>query len=453
MKKTNPLITGTIILTLTGFASRIIGFFYRVFLSHTFGEEGMGIYQLIAPAMALSFSFSAAGIQTAISKYVASETTTHDYKSSARILLVGFLISLGLSCLNAYFLYEYSESIATHILLESRCAPLLRIIAISIPFGSVHSCVNGYFYGIKETKIPAITQLVEQFVRVAFVYVVYGISVRSGHGITIAFAVLGILVGEVAAMLISLAAIYHRFYSRQNALSFIKKINPLQTAKLLLVLSIPLTANRITINLLQSIEAIYIPNRLQAFGLSTSQALSTYGVLTGMALPLILFPSALTNSISVLLLPVVSEADATGNRAKIQTAIKKSISYCFYFGLVCTTGFLFFGQWAGKFLFNSEMAGKFIVTLSFICPFLYITSTLTSILHGLGKMLYTFLFSLISLGIRLLFVFFAIPIFGVEGYLWGLLSSQLVITLLNIVALRKYLYYNGTGLKKKNTLN
>ena len=92
--KKNTLITGTIILTITGLGSRLIGFFYRIFLSRLFGEENMGIYQLIGPVMALVFSLSAAGLQNAISKFVAGETATHDYKASLRILLVGFAFSL-----------------------------------------------------------------------------------------------------------------------------------------------------------------------------------------------------------------------------------------------------------------------------------------------------------------------------------------------------------------------
>ena len=54
MSRKQVLIKGTIILTLTGFATRFMGFFYRIFLSHTFGEEGVGIYQLIFPIYALS---------------------------------------------------------------------------------------------------------------------------------------------------------------------------------------------------------------------------------------------------------------------------------------------------------------------------------------------------------------------------------------------------------------
>lgn len=439
MRKNHPLITGTIILTLTGFISRIIGFFYRIFLSQTFGEEGMGIYQLIAPAMALAFSLSASGIQTAISKHVASETTTHDYKSSCRILLVGMTISATLSALCTFVLYEYSQPIATYALLEPRCAGLLRIIALSIPFEALHACVNGYFYGIKKTKIPAVTQLSEQIIRVASVYLIYDLMTARGETPSISFAVIGLVIGEMAAMIISLSAIYKRFYSLRHSSFHFGNGEFAYWGKKIMALAIPLSLNRIIINLLQSVEAIFIPNRLLAFGMTSSEALSIYGVLTGMALPLILFPSAITNSVSVLLLPLVSEAESNRNYAAIRRAIQKSIRYGLLLGFTCTAGFLLIGKAAGSFLFHSETAGDFILTLSFICPFLYVSSTLSSILHGLGKAFYTFLFSVISLLIRLLFVFFFIPVVGIKGYLWGLLFSQLVVTILEFLPLRKYL--------------
>lgn len=205
----------------------------------------------------------------------------------------------------------------------------------------------------------------------------------------------------------------------------------------LLKLAIPLSANRIIINILQSIEAVFIPNRLMSYGLNNSDSLSVYGVLTGMSLPLIMFPSAITNSISVLLLPIVSEAEASGNKNTVTKAIIKSIRYCLLLGFGCTALFLIFGRTAGMILYNSRLAGSFILTLSFICPFMYVASTINSILNGLGKTHLTFIYSVISLLVRLAFVFFAIPVWGIKGYLWGMLASQMVQTLLcTISALR-----------------
>lgn len=442
MHRKNPLLVGTVILTVTGLLSRFIGFFYRIFLSKVFGAEGMGIYQLISPVLALSFSLTVSGIQTAISKYVASETSTHDYKSSFRTLWAGFVFSMSVSFACMAFIYRYSEWIAVTFLLEARTAPLLRIISLSIPMATVHSCINGYFYGIKKTAIPALSQLSEQVVRVGSVYLIYHICLKHNLTPTISFAVVGLVIGESASMIVSVIAIlirsYHIFgWHAVRAISSSKNAIVATYSQILgnlLKLAVPLSSNRILINILQSIEAVFIPNRLMAYGLNNSDALGVYGVLTGMSLPLILFPSALTNSISVLLLPIVSEADANGNSHTVTKAILKSIKYCLLLGFACTAFFLMFGRMAGRILYNSELAGSFILTLSFICPFMYVASTLNSILNGLGKTALTFLYSVISLIVRLLFVFFAIPIWGIKGYLWGTLASQMLQTMLCCVS-------------------
>ena len=438
----NPLITGTIILTVTGFASRFIGFFYRIFLSRLFGAEGMGIYQLISPVLALSFSLTAAGIQTAISKYVAGETVSKDYRSSALHLFTGFVLSMAASILCTIGIYCFADQIAVSFLLEKRTAPLLRIIALSIPMATVHSCINGYFYGIRKTSVPSICQLSEQLIRVGSVYVIYYFCLKYGMEPTISFAVVGLVIGESASMLVSIIAVRAHFYhvvpKRYGPLLCVNTRLFCETSKKLLALAIPLSLNRVIINFLQSIEAIFIPNRLMSYGYDNATALSVYGVLTGMALPLILFPGAITNSICVLLLPIVSEADAAANTSTIRKAINKSISYGFGLGILFTTLFLISGRFLGNLLYQSSLAGSFILVLSFLCPMMYIASTLNSILNGLGKTGQTFAYSMISLLVRLVFVFFVIPVWGIHGYLWGLIVSQMVQTVLCMAAVRKY---------------
>lgn len=444
MNRKNPLVTGTVILTATGLVSRFIGFFYRIFLSNLFGAEGMGIYQLISPVLALSFALTVSGMQTAISKYVAGETGNHDYRTSFRTLWAGFVIAMALSILCAMTIYLGADTIAVTFLMEKRTAPLLRIISLSIPMATVHSCINGYFYGIRKTAVPAISQLSEQVVRVGSVYLIYYICLKRNLTPTIAFAVVGLVIGESASMIVSTIAILIRAKKVFPANTQIRtsinachsrsytnhKTSYWRILKNLLSLAIPLSLNRVILNLLQSVEAIFIPNKLMSYGFSTKEALSVYGVLTGMSLPLILFPCAITNSISVLLLPIVSEAEACGNAGTVKKAIYTSIRYCICLGFACTALFLLFGRFAGNFLFHSKLAGNFILTLSFICPFMYIASTLGSILNGLGKTALTFSYSIASLLLRLVFVFFAIPIFGIKGYLWGMLASQILQTAL-----------------------
>ncbi len=441
--KYNSFVKGTIILTITGLVSRLIGFFYRIYLSRLFGEEGMGVYQLLGPVLALSFSVTAAGLQTAISKYVAGEVSTKDYRSSFRTLGTGLFLSLVLSFLCMGTIIHFSEWISIHFLQEARTASMLRIIALSIPLGAVHSCINGYFYGIRKTTLPAATQLIEQFFRVACVFIASHMSVTNYTSPTINVAVIGLVIGEFCAMIVSILAIYLRFYRLGTASDTSSPASASPACgyptilKNLLRLAIPLSATRIVLNFLQSIEAVYIPGMLQLYGYDAKTSLSVYGVLTGMAMPLLFFPNALTGSMSLLLLPLISEADATGNRSAVRRAYRKTLYSCLFLGGMCTLSFLLIGGIAGTFLFASELAGRFIRSLSFLCPFLYLSTTLSSILHGLGKAGCVFFVNVSSLLLRLAFVFLCIPRFGIDSYLAGMLISQIYQTLCFLWLLRK----------------
>jgi len=437
----NHLITGTLLLTFTGFLSRIIGFFNRIYLSQNLGAEGMGIFQLLAPIMALSFSLTGAGIQTAISKCVAACQEKDKNSKRGQYLKNGILLSFSLSFLLCLLLFEYATPIAKYFLLETRCAPLLRIYSLSLPLSAIHCCINGYYYGLKKTTLPAISQLIEQLVRVGSIFAITETSLANNIHITPAVAAAGIVFGEFGAITICLFVV-HFDTLKQKITLFTKAPQPRLYLKGIIHIAFPLTLNRIVLNLLQSIEAIYIPNRLLLSGLTSAESLSLYGILTGMAFPLILFPSTLTNSISVLLLPYISEAEALSNRNRIVSAFRKCLVLGGLLGIACGVFFFLTGNFLGEFLFHNEHAGTLIVSLSLICPFLYLGGLFTSILHGLGKAFTAFWLQLISLLVRLIFVFFFIPIMGIQGYLLGILVSQLVFCLLIFIALKDYLYYN-----------
>lgn len=420
----HPLIAGSFLLTLAGFVSRLIGFFYRIYLSQLFGEEGMGVYQLLGPVMALSFSLTAAGFQTAISKFVAERTESHEQKPSCRPLFMGLSISLPASVLLMLIIMQGSEWIAIQFLQEPRTASMLRILALSLPLSAVHACINGYFYGLKKAGIPAITQLMEQCGRVLSVYVLATIGMLQGSTPTLNVTVIGLVIGEVISTIITIIALFHHLTTERIPYAPVGSVS----YGTLLGMAVPLIANRITLNLLQSVETVSIPANLRLFGYDNSTALSVYGVLTGMAFPLLFFPNAITSSFAVLLLPLISERVSLGDTAGVKKLTAKTIQYCSLLGFSCMTVFLLFGNLLGKVLFHSELAGFFITTLSFICPFLYLNNTLSAILQGMGKVLTLFAINVSGLLIRLFFIYAFIPTHGIQGYLWGLLASQLFLS-------------------------
>ncbi|MDO5417912.1 MAG: oligosaccharide flippase family protein [Lachnospiraceae bacterium] len=430
-------LTGTLLLTGTGFLCRILGFFYRIFLSRTIGAEGLGIYNMVHPVFGICFAVCAGSIQTALSQYVAA-----NQKRGRAVFHTGLAVSLALSFLMAGFICRHAGFIAEHILLEPRCAPYLNLMALSVPFAALHACINGLYYGMQKSRVPAFSQVAEQVVRMAAVCGIVRCLQESGRPITVTLAVWGHLIGEMASAaftLFCLAAcppcVSSRTFQKRTGSgpkAFGENLLPLMT------LALPLIGNRLVLNLLGSAEAIWIPNRLTAYGLSSGDAFSVYGVLTGMALPFILFPSAVTNSIAVLLLPSVAKAQAEKNQAQISAAISMALRYSSYMGILCTGIFCLYGRQLGTSVFRSPSAGAYIRTLGWLCPFMYLATTLGSILNGLGKTSATFLQNVCALCLRLVFVLIGIPKTGMQAYLAGLLISEIFLAFWHLSTLRSF---------------
>ncbi len=433
------LLKGTFLLTAVGILTRIMGFFYRIFLSRTIGAEGLGIYQLIFPIFGVASSLCSSGIQTAISRLCASRVSFGDDR---RILKGGLCLSLSLSCLTSIFLYGQADFLAEYLLMESRCAPLLRALAFCIPLSSLHSCISGYYYSMQKAKVPAFSQLLEQSMRMLFLWLAWQISLERQAALSLDTTVWAIAAGEFCAVLCTLTSLAgrHAFPGSRKQLNR-QAEGILPAIRLILPIAVPLTVTRLLVSGLGSAEAILIPNRLEAYGYSSATSLSIYGVFTGMAMPLVLFPTAITGAVSVLLLPTVAKAQSSHQDTQISRTIYAAVKCCLLLGIFCFGIFLTFGKDIGIFLFGNALAGEFLRILAWLCPFLYLSSSLSSILNGLGCTTTVFWNQITALGIRIAFVVFLIPIFGIQGCLWGLLGSQLFMTLAGLAALRPWMAF------------
>ena len=409
----SKLAKGTLILTCAGFLSRILGFFYRIWLSDHLGSELLGIYQMIFPVSGVCYTIYASGIQTAISKITAER------KASVSVFFHGLTCSLFLSLLLSLLLYEGAPFLATHFLFEERTIAPLRILSFMFPFGAITACCNGYYYGKSNSRYPAISQLTEQLIRIGCAYFI----VYTFHGLSFSceLAVLVLVIGEAVSALVSILSLI-----RSECKGY--KITPKSLHKTGLkdigLLALPLTFHRLIINLLHSFEATLVPLTLQQSGMTKAMALSQYGILNGMAFPFIFFPTALTGSLSVLLLPTVSRASKEENSSYLHKVVRLSLGFSGGLGFACTAFFLISGDFLGNFVFHEPRAGTYIRILAWLCPFMYLSSTLSSILNGLGKVYQTFCISVISLVIKIGCLMLFVPKYGMAAYFATLLVSQ-----------------------------
>ena len=301
MRRFHPLITGTLLLTAVGFFCRILGFFYRIFLSRTIGAEGLGLYQMIFPIHGIAFALCAGPIQTSLSRLTAASP-----EKGRAFLRVSLALSLSIALPLTFLIYTFADFLAAHVLLAPECAPLLPALALSIPFCAIHACCCGYYYGLKKTAVPAFSQVVEQCIRIFSVLLIVHVCRTNRIPITVLLAVWGLLIGEAASAVFCLlvygsskpvSRMPGTNNSNPNLSRRMEPSSPSSEAAMprisatpllspLLALALPLMANRLTLSFLQSLEAIFVPNQLLLSGLSRVESVSIYGVLTGMALRL-----------------------------------------------------------------------------------------------------------------------------------------------------------------------
>lgn len=433
MKKNSPFIHGTLVLTIANFFSRCIGFYNRIFLAGLIGAHQMGVYQLIFPIYLVGFSFCFQGFQTALSNMTAAKKAKGQEGDARKILRITTIFTVIISVIFSSIVFVFSKDICLTFLKEADCVPCLRTAVFALPFVGIKACIHSYSLGLGKSELPALSLCIEQVSRVLSIFLI-SITVFEKLPAASVIAVLGMVIGEVVSFLFTLA-FYILSREKHRTSKALERSSSL--FRELLSLGIPLTCNALSVTLLQSVQSILIPMMLTRYYGSQHRSVEIYGILTGMALPFIQFPSTVTNSLSVMLLPKISAAKAADNTKSLHRASIYSLVFCILLGVIGFIGFFTLGPWIGQIVFHSNTCGNFLRSLSFLCPFLYLSGTLSSILNGLGETKTTLLHNSISLTIQILFILFITPSIGINGYLYGLFFSAILLVSLNFKHLKK----------------
>ena len=442
----HPIIINTAVLTCAGIISRLLGFLYRIFLSNIVGAELLGIFQLVIPIYILFVSIGSGGIQIAMSRFVAENVIYKKNpqiysKKNRHILASGIILTLLTSSLCTAVMYLSADNIAIYYLHDLRTRSLIKILAFAVPMTSLHACIIGYYFGCKKTGIPASMQILEQIFKITALLLFFKMPQCYPAVLSL---VLSELSGSIFLLLFIKKELFtNTFYSQTNKQKKCYKyfLNLFSETKKLLSISYILTLNKVLLTILSSIEATLIPFMLIKYGFNNCDALSRYGTFTGMALPVISFPSALIGSVALVLLPELTEANVSGNNGYAKkTALRISL-FAIETGIVCCAFFIISSTFIGDILFHEPLCSTYIKGLSWICPFLYVEIILGSILHSLGLTNSAFVHNVVNSAIRLVSIIFLVPKIGISGYMYGLFVGTLITVLLHYY--RVQCYYNS----------
>ena len=207
--------------------------------------------------------------------------------------------------------------------------------------------------------------------------------------------------------------------------------------KALLRAAVPVSANRLVISSLAAAEYILIPVMLAAGGLDEKSSMQVFGRLTGMALPLVMFPSIVTNSIATTLVPALSESAALKRYRALNRQISKSIQITFILGIIFSSLFICFSEEIGSLIYRNENIGELLFMLSFSCIFIYLQQTLTGVLNGLGRQAILLRNTVTGSVLRIAVICILMPMFGIKMYIIGLTASLMLTECLNLIEINK----------------
>ncbi len=434
MKKT-LFIKNAAVLTVSSLILRFAGVIFKVRLAAVIGAEGIGLYQLVFSVYVLASTFATSGICTAVTRLVSEELALGSKNGVKKIMGRCLALTLAVAAVSIAALLLSADFIAATLLHDSRAALSLKILCASLPAMGISSCLRGYFIARSRATPPAVSQLFEQAVRIALITVL----VVKLRGMGIATACAAVIVGDTVAEISSaalLAIVYAHDKGKLDRLSG-RENPPFSVVKAVQHIALPITAGRYLNTALRTAENILVPRCLERAKTGGKNALAQFGMIKGMALPILFFPSTLLNSLSTLLIPEMSRAAACGRNAIVRDCTERILRITSLLSYPVAAIFLVAGREIGWLIYRDTDIGFLLCALSPIVPFMYLDSVADGLLKGLDQQLFTFRTSVVDSSLRIAAVLLVLPRLGMSGFIGIMYGSNLLTAMLNVGRLIK----------------
>ncbi len=423
--KKRRFIKDALILTIIYITLRGLGTAFMVYISNIIGAEGVGLYQLTFSVYLLFITFSCSGISIAVTRIVSEQIAVKNTIAARSAFIKCIWLSIILSTIASIILFVTAEPIGINILKDSRTILSLKLLSFGLPFLSVASAIRGYFLGIKKGVKAASTDVAEQVVQ--FIVTIPLIIMLAPKGLE--YSCCGLIIGATVSEILScIYAIILYFMEKMKIEGHkVKGIN-----KQIFSITIPIAVSSYIRSILNSLENILVPVGLKKYGQTGGEALSQYGMIKGMALPLMFFPAAIISAFSSLLIPEVSTAKALNKKKRIDYIVNKSFKVTLIFAFLIMGIFICFANEIGIAFYKSSKIGTMLLILSPLVPLMYLDQIVDSILKGLNEQLSSMKYNTVDSAIRAVIIYLLVPIMGIKGYIIMLYTGTIFNAMLSI---------------------
>ncbi len=405
---------------------KCLSFIYRIILTRIIGAEGIGIYQICLTVFAVFLTAASSGVPITVSRLMAKSGASGDTQGKHAAVTAGIVSTLVITIPIAIILF-FGRSAFGFLFSDDRCMDIFIILLPGLVLTSVYSVIRGSFWGNKQFVPYSVIELLEDAIMVvAGVWLVWGVSDPVDGA---RLAIIAVLISYVFSFCVSLF-----WYFRKGG----RMANPKPQLKPLFSAAAPITAMRTSTSLLNSAVAVILPLLLvNVCGYTNSEALALYGIVLGMAVPLIYSPNALIGSIAVVVAPELSENYYKKRDDAVRYDIEKTIKAAVFIAALLVPVLFVLGSALSIFLYDSELCGKIVTISSFMILPTCITMITNTVLNSMNCEKRTLVYFFIGAAVMLICLLFLTRYMGVYAYVLGISLSQIICAVLNLIYLSK----------------
>ena len=417
---------------------------FNIYISNKITPETLGVFGIIMATYMFGITLASSGITITCMRLVSGELAlgnTIDIRNSSRTCIV---ISLFLSLITSLLFFIGSDFIVKYCFENKVNKNIVYLISIALPLISASSAITGYFTAVRRVYKSEIGHFLEHIMKVVSTIYLFNILGKDKTIQNICFIlILGDVISEIFSfiylVIMYFADLKYHFdidYLKSKMIIHKKNKSNNMIFRIYRIL-LPISITSCLKSGISSLKQIIIPSSLQKSGKNSTESFSIYGIISGMAMPIVLFPSTFLISVSSLLIPEFSRYYIKKDYHRIKIYTDKLIAISFLFS-VCLTILLFvFGNTLGMLIYHRSDVGIYIKVFSLLIPFMYVDIVIDSILKGLDAQTSVMIINIIDLLVSTIIIFFLVPIFGIAGYIFSMFISEVLNLSLSINKLLK----------------
>ncbi len=408
-----------IALSLSALLMRTVSVSFGAYVSERIGGEGMGLYSLIMSVYTFAVTFATSGVQLGTTRLISEALGRGDEGEARCALRLALSYAALFGSIASCLLLLCGGWFGNVLLGDSRTVPALRLLSLALVPLALSSVFSGYFVAMRKATRQAAVSVCEQLLRI--ILTVFALTALLPQGLE--YACLALVGGSAIAEIFSSVCLFLLYLLDRRPRRRLERGR--LPARKLLSITLPVAASSYVRSGLSSAEQLLIPRALTAGGQKKEEALASYGTLTGMALPLLLYPSAVLSSFAGLLVPEVAERMARKAHRENRRLCERALRATLLFGIAFGGLFAGFAEELGLLVYGSPAVGRYIAILAPIIPIMYLDHITDAILKGAGRQVYSMAVNILDSIGSILLVIWLLPSLGATGYAYIIMLAEL----------------------------